>query len=69
MLHSRKLAYLSPSSSPIKKKTKPTVAAGRADIEDNMAVTIKRFEDILKAELAAMHRIRLSHDYNPEYML
>ncbi len=61
MSHSRKLAYLSPSSSPIKKKTKPTAAAGRADIEDNMAVTIKRFEDILKAELAAMRTEFASH--------
>ncbi len=43
------------SSLPIKKKTKSAVTAGRADMEDNMAITIKRFEDILKTELAAMH--------------
>ncbi len=62
MSHSRKLAYLSPSSSPIKKKTKSAAAAGRVDMEeDNMAVTIKRFEDILKTELAAMRTEFSSH--------
>ncbi len=61
MSHSWKLAYLSPPSSPNKKKTKPAAAAGRANIEDNMAITIKRFEDILKAELAAMHTEFASH--------
>ncbi len=61
MSHSRKLAYLSPSSSPIKKKTKSAAAAGRVDMEDNMAITIKRFEDILKTQLAAMHTKFTSH--------
>ncbi len=60
MSHSRKLAYLSPSSSPIEKKTKPAAAAGRADMEDNMAITIKRFED-MKTELSAKRTEFPSH--------
>ncbi|KAL1279720.1 hypothetical protein QQF64_014320 [Cirrhinus molitorella] len=54
LCHSLKLTDFSPSSSPIKKKNKSATTAGRADMEDNMAITIKRSEDILKTELAAM---------------
>ncbi len=61
MSYSGKLAYLSPSSSPIKKKTKSAAAAGRADMEDKMAITMKQFEDILKTELAAMCTEFASH--------
>lgn len=61
MSHNRKLAYSSPSSSPLKKKTKSAAAAGRVDMEDNMAITIKRFEDILKTELAAMRAEFTAH--------
>ncbi|KAL1255531.1 hypothetical protein QQF64_013592 [Cirrhinus molitorella] len=61
MSHSRNLADFSPSSSPIKKKNKSATTAGRADMEDNMAITIKRFEDILKTELAAMRSEFSSH--------
>ncbi len=48
MAYNRNQQELSPSASPIKKKSKPPTAS---DMVDKMANTVTHFEDILRTEL------------------
>ncbi len=58
MAYNRKQQELSPSASPIKKKSKPP---NTSDMMDKMANTVTHFEDMLRTELTAMQNEFASH--------
>ncbi|KAL0150122.1 hypothetical protein M9458_054549 [Cirrhinus mrigala] len=58
MAYNRKQQDLSPSASPIKKKSK---SPNSSDMVDKMANTVAQFEDILRTELTAMRNEFASH--------
>ncbi len=58
MACNRKQQELSPSASPIKKKSKPP---NTSDMMDKMANTVTHFEDMLRTELTAMRNEFASH--------